>query len=130
MIDAATRRLVRSRAGNACEYCGLHEQYSPLVALQIEHILPRKHGGPDDEQNLALACIDCNLHKGSNIAGIDSVTDKLTELFHPRRHAWDDHFEWHGAHLVGKTAVGRTTIDVLQMNSDEQLPLRSALRRE
>ena len=61
MIDAATRRLVRDRAGDKCEYCGLLQVRSPLAALQIEHILPRKHGGGDDSENLALACIDWKL---------------------------------------------------------------------
>jgi len=31
--------------------------------LHIEHILLKIHGGTDDMENLALACIDCNLHK-------------------------------------------------------------------
>ena len=32
MIDAATRRLVRERAGNRCEYCGiLQAERSPSL---------------------------------------------------------------------------------------------------
>ena len=127
MIDAATRRLVRTRAGNACEYCGLHQVHSPLASLQVEHIISRKHGGEDIGENLALACIDCNLAKGTNIAGIDPVTRKTTELFHPRRQQWDDHFQRVALHIIGKTAVGRTTIEVLRINSDEQVQLRMAL---
>jgi hypothetical protein len=102
---------------------------SPLAALQIEHILPRKHGGDDDADNLALACIDCNLSKGSNIAGIDPVTRATTELFHPRRQSWNTHFEWKGLQIVGRTAIGRTTVEVLRMNSDEQIQLRMALTK-
>jgi 5-methylcytosine-specific restriction endonuclease McrA len=64
MIDAATRRLAFARAKSACEYCGLKAEHSPLASLQIEHIVPRKHGGSDVPENLALACIDCNLAKG------------------------------------------------------------------
>ena len=128
MIDAATKRLVRQRAANRCEYCGLHQDHSPLATLQIEHINPKKHGGADDHDNLALACIDCNLAKSSNIAGRDPVTSQLTQLFHPRQDRWDDHFEWDGIHVVGLTAVGRTTVYVLNMNSEFQLELRAALR--
>ena len=124
-MDAATRRTVRERAGNRCEYCGLHQDQSPLAALHIEHILPKKHGGTDDLDNLALACIDCNLHKGSNVAGYDPDTGALSELFHPRRHTWTDHFDWRGIVIVGRTAIGRTTVEVLSLNSDEQLQLRS-----
>ena len=128
MIDAATRRLVRDRAGNACEYCGLRQENSPLASLQIEHILPRSHGGNDDADNLAFACIDCNLAKGTNIAGIDPSSGLTTELFHPRRQRWEDHFEWQGPFAFGKTPVGRTTIAVLRINSEDQIELRTALR--
>ena len=62
-MDAATRRLVRARAGNRCEYCGLPQDESPLAALQIEHVIPKKHGGTDDPDNLALACIDCAISR-------------------------------------------------------------------
>ena len=90
------RARVRERAGQRCEYCQLHQDDSPLAVLHVEHILPRAHGGTDDLANLALACIDCNLHKGPNLTGIDPQTNRVTELFHPRRHRWEDHFTWHG----------------------------------
>jgi len=128
MINASLRSLVRRRAHNACEYCGLAEEHSPIAALQVDHIQSRKHGGTDDSENLALACIDCNLSKGSNIAGIDPTTGTMCELFHPRRQQWDDHFEWRGIQIVGKTKIGRTTVEVLRMNSEEQLQLRMAIK--
>ena len=124
-MDARTRTLVWERAGHRCEYCQLHQDDSPLALLHVEHILPKFHGGSDHPDNLALACIDCNLHKGTNLTGIDSETNQITELFHPRRHRWDEHFEWHGIHLHGTTANGRTIIRVLHINSEDQLALRS-----
>jgi HNH endonuclease len=124
-MDASVKRVVRERADNCCEYCRLKQEQSPLFALQIEHIRPRKHHGDDEIDNLALACIDCNLHKGPNLAGIDAETGTLIELFHPRQHAWDDHFELQGPLLFGKTPIGRVTIDVLNMNSDDQVALRT-----
>ena len=91
----------------------MHQSDSPLATLHIEHIIPKKHGGLDTMENLALACIDCNLKKGSNLTGLDfSETNEVTELFHPRRHQWNEHFAWDGVHIVGKTAVGRTTVRV------------------
>lgn len=126
MIGSKTRANVRERAHNACEYCRLHQDDSPLAALHVEHIIAKTHGGTDDIDNLALACIDCNLHKGTNLTGIDPTTNEVTELFHPRRQDWDDHFEWQGIHLVGTTATGRTTIRVLSMNSEDQMALRSS----
>lgn len=124
-MNEATRSFVRDRAGNLCEYCRLSQFDSPLAPLQIEHVIPIKHGGTDGVENLALACIDCNLHKGPNLTGIDPVTNAITELFRPRSDEWGDHFEWDGSYIRGKTDKGRTTIRVLAMNSDERLALRS-----
>ena len=127
MITTQVRKQVRKRAQNVCEYCHLHQDDSPLAPLHVEHIIPKVHGGTDDVENLALACIDCNLHKGTNLTGLDPQTGELTQLFHPRRQHWDEHFELHEGYLVGKTATGRTTIRVLDMNSDDQVALRSSL---
>jgi hypothetical protein len=65
------------------------------------------------------------LHKGTNIAGFDPEMGALTTLFHPRRDRWDDQFKRQGAMIVGKTAIGRTTVDVLNLNSEEQMQLRT-----
>ncbi len=124
-MQETIKTLVRERAEHCCEYCQLPQEDSPLAVLQIEHIIPRKHGGTDDVDNLALACIDCNLHKGPNLTGIDPDTNQVTELFHPRNHQWDEHFEWQGVFIMGLTPIGRTTIRVLNMNSDDQILLRS-----
>ena len=127
-MNEAARNFVRRRAGNRCEYCGRSQDKSLLAALHIEHIRPRKHHGGDDADNLALACIDCNLHKGSNVAGYDPDTGSLTELFHPRHQIWSDHFEWLGDTIVGQTAIGRTTVEVLELNSADRLELRAQTR--
>ena len=121
MIDQQTRREVRRRAGDRCEYCHLPEAQSPVAKLQLEHVLPKKHGGGDDLANLALACIDCNLHKGANLTGIDPVTDHVVELFNPRRQQWDAHFAWNGCLIVALSATGRATIRVLDINSEHRV---------
>ena len=72
-----------SRAGHRCEYCHLPSAGYPLP-LQMDHIIARQHGGETDANNLALACVHCNRHKGPNIGGIDPATGSLTRLFHPR----------------------------------------------
>lgn len=92
--------------------------------LHIGHIIPIKHGGNSEPNNLALACIDCNLSKGPNLTGIDPQTGEICRLFHPRRQPWNEHFRLEQIHVVGLTAVGRTTVVVLNLNSDEQLELR------
>ncbi len=123
-MNESTRQFVRSRAENCCEYCQLCQDDSPLAALHVEHIIPKKHGGVDDVNNLALACIDCKLHKGPNLTGLDPETGELCRLFHPREQKWEVHFKWLGIYVVGITAVGRTTVKVLDMNSNERIELR------
>ncbi|MFO1022751.1 MAG: HNH endonuclease signature motif containing protein [Planctomycetales bacterium] len=122
------RQIVRNRAGDQCEYCQLTQEQSPLTSLQIEHILPLKHGGKTELDNLALACMACNLHKGSDIAGIDPQTNQLTPLFNPRTQNWSEHFVWSGVEIQGLTSTGRTTVTILKMNSEERIRIRLAAR--
>jgi hypothetical protein len=129
MMDAQSRHYVRQRAGNRCEYCRMKQQFDELV-FQIEHIIPRKHHGPDAKDNLALACFSCNNHKGPNLTGLDPITGELSRLFNPRANKWEDHFAWDGALLVGRTPIGRATIDVLAINLPYRLELRLALTEE
>jgi hypothetical protein len=68
----------------------------------------------------------CNSHKGTNLTGIDPVTGAVTELFNPRQQLWNDHLTFQIVFIFGRTAVGRTTVAVLDMNSDEQVELRVA----
>jgi 5-methylcytosine-specific restriction endonuclease McrA len=125
-MNRRTREFVRHRAGNRCEYCGLPQELSPVAQLQVEHIIPRKHGGGDEDLNLALACIDCNLAKSSNLTGIDPTTGQTDSLFNPRSERWSDHFAWQGTLLVGLTPTGRATIRVLNINDDERQRVRLA----
>lgn len=81
------------RANGVCEYCLVPQRFD-LLTFQIDHVIARKHHGTDDSDNLALACFACNNHKGANIAGIDQDRGDVVRLFHPRRDAWEQHFEW------------------------------------
>lgn len=119
-------KIVQQRAAGICEYCHLPEKYSPL-AHQLDHIIAVKHRGPTNESNLAWACYACNKHKSSNISGIDPESGAIVRLFHPRRHKWSAHFKWDGAELVGRTAIGRTTIEVLEINLPHRVEFRSML---
>ena len=107
-------RQVRQRAESRCEYCNLPASIYPLP-FHVDHIIARKHGGDTTIDNLALACLHCNRHKGPNIAGRDVATGDLVRLFHPRQDRWSDHFAWSGAELVGRTPIGRITIHVLDV---------------
>jgi hypothetical protein len=43
---------------------------------------------------------------------------------------WNEHFEWTGAELRGRTAIGRVTIHVLAINQADFLAMREALIQE
>ncbi|HYC90939.1 MAG TPA: HNH endonuclease signature motif containing protein [Thermoanaerobaculia bacterium] len=123
-----TREFVRRRAHDACEYCGL-PQHASVLPHQIDHIVGRQHRGTDDLENLCLCCIRCNLKKGPNIASIDPMTRLVSALYHPRYHVWSEHFAVVEAMIIGLTAEGRTTVELMDMNNEERVRLRSALLR-
>ncbi len=125
-MKKATAEFVRQRAHDRCEYCRVPQEYDDLP-FQIEHIVAKQHGGKDDAENLAVACVPCNLYKGPNLSGIDPQTEKVVRLFDPRRQSWSRHFQWNGAQLEGKTLTGRATVRVLQINLAIRVAFRQSL---
>lgn len=57
---SATRRIVFSRDGFACTYCGAAD-----VPLQCDHVVPVARGGSDEIDNLTTACAACNASKSA-----------------------------------------------------------------
>jgi hypothetical protein len=127
-MDEALRHLVRERAGHRCEYCRLPQAYAPVVRFHIEHIRARQHGGDDDPANLALACPHCNRCKGPNLTSVDPETATVAPLFHPRLDVWDTHFVVDDVLIIGRTPIGRATVRLLRMNTDDRQKVRAALR--
>ena len=128
-ISEAMRAVVTIRAGMHCEYCGLPCE-GQVGRFPIDHILPRTAGGITIPENLALACPHCNAHKWAHTEALDSDTDTVVPLFHPRRQAWPDHFTWsvnRPFHLSGLTPTGRATIERLQMNHPDLIIARRLL---
>jgi hypothetical protein len=128
-VDPSLQHLVWHRAGARCEYCQISQELDE-VPFEIDHIIARKHRGRTIAGNLALSCYYCNSYKGPNLAGIDPNTRKITRLYHPRLHKWHYHFCWAGPILVGRTAIGRTTIAVLEINDEARVALRTSLIEE
>jgi hypothetical protein len=128
-MDDQTRQIVRHRAQYRCEYCHL-PQAGHDERFSVDHIRPTKHGGNDALSNLALSCLRCNLYKGSNLTGIDPQDGTVVPLFDPRRDNWLQHFHWNGPFITSETSTGRTTIQVMGMNSSARVQLRRTLIAE
>ncbi len=125
-IPEALRREVSQRAKACCEYCLIHQQDS-LYTHEIDHIIPEKHRGKTAEDNLCLACLDCNRHKGSDFSSIDPATEQVTLLFNPRKQDWYGHFRLDGAYIVRLSPERRVTFFVLKLNEALRIRARNAL---
>ena len=123
------RQTVRERAGRRCEYCRLPDVLPQTLRFHLEHVVARQHGGAAILENLAWSCHRCNERNGPNLTGIDPDTSTIVPLFHPRRDHWEEHFAWHEVKASGRTPTGCATAWLLEMNSEERLRGRAALRR-
>jgi Zn finger protein HypA/HybF involved in hydrogenase expression len=53
------REYVKEKGQRECGYCGA------TADLTLEHLLPRKFNGPDNERNVVWVCKSCNSKKGA-----------------------------------------------------------------
>jgi 5-methylcytosine-specific restriction endonuclease McrA len=68
LFDRVPRRHVRFSRGNifsrdefTCQYCGTRP---PRTELNLDHVVPRSHGGRSTWENVVASCMECNRHKG------------------------------------------------------------------
>ncbi len=127
-IAPALRRLVVERAHNLCEYCRYPGRYAPQTP-PVDHIIPQDAGGETTAENLAQSCQGCNGHKAARTFGLDPITGQRVSLFHPRQQRWEDHFAWSEDYLrlTGLTAIGRATVEALQLNRESLVNMRRVL---
>ena len=59
-ISGSVKYRVLTRAQGRCECCGAHEHQR---ALEVDHIIPKNHGGSDAISNLQALCFRCNAGK-------------------------------------------------------------------
>lgn len=118
-IPAPLRRLVEERSNFRCEYCLLPANVS-FFPHEIDHVIAEKHQGKTTEDNLAYTCWRCNRQKGSDLGSFDPLTEKFCFLFNPRTQVWIEHFQFDNTFILGLTPEGRTTVLLLQLNSDDR----------
>ncbi len=87
-FDRVPRRRVRFSRHNifvrdlsTCQYCG---RRLPRRELNLDHVVPRSHGGPTSWENVVCSCLECNRRKGGNRP--EQVGMRL--LRPPRAPAW------------------------------------------
>lgn len=119
------RLHVFERAHLECEYCRSPQDLL-LADLETEHIRPKAKGGKTVDDNLCAACRKCNELKRVQTEAADPDSGEVVPLYHPRTQMWGDHFEFSAGNglKLGKTATGRATIEVLQLNRTRAVLLR------
>ncbi len=80
-----SRHGIFERDDSTCQYCGKHY---PRSQLTLDHVLPQSRGGGDTWENLAVACVSCNVRKGSRTP--DEARMKL--LKKPCKPSWVPNF--------------------------------------
>ena len=51
-----------------CRRCG---GWFPKSEIDVDHVIPKRHGGTDDLYNLQALCKHCNRSKNSNVSGAE-----------------------------------------------------------
>ena len=125
-INEELRRLVAERAHRICKYC-LMAEADRSSSYQIDHIISVKHGGSTTLNNLAYACIYCNLQKGSDLESINWRTRELVRFFNPRRDFWGEHFKLDEAVIQALTDIGEVTSRIFDFNNEDRILERQAL---
>lgn len=73
-LSPKRRRRIYERDGRHCKACGVEvlfggTTHSPFHRCpppgQIDHIVPVARGGQNDDANLRLLCLTCNMQKGA-----------------------------------------------------------------
>ena len=128
-IPIAIQRAIIALSKDYCEYCLIPAAFATDF-YNFDHIIPVSKNGRSELKNLARCCSICNGHKHDKMTYLDPFTQQLCRLYHPRQDKWADHFQWSldDLHVIGKTAIGHTTIALLQLNRSNAVNLRKLLK--
>lgn len=119
---------VRSRAGYACEYCGVTETDS-AGQLTVDHYRPQSQGGTDELDNLLYCCYRCNLYK----AAYWPAQPGDPTLWNPRQEPMEKHLlTLTDGRLYPISATGQFTLERLRLDRPalRAYRLRNRVQRE
>jgi HNH endonuclease len=127
-IPISVQRAVIKLSNGYCEYCLYPENYASDF-FHFDHIIPLSKGGKSELLNIARSCGRCNGFKSQNIYHFDPLSGLSCPIFNPRKSLWVEHFQWSEDDLLilGQTAVGRATVELLQLNRQSVINLRQLL---
>src|SRR5436309_3645203 len=86
-----------------------------LAAHWVDHIVAEKHGGQTEEANLALSCVLCNQHKGSDPTSSDPETGEITRPLPPPGAQWTANFRSAALRTEPLTRTGGVPVGLLQL---------------
>ena len=124
-ISDELKNKIRRQAKNRCGYC-LTPQEIISMTFEMEHLRPIADGGTDEEENLWLACRNCNGFKHAKTKAFDPITETEVLIFNPRIQNWHEHFEFSQdkTKIIGKTPCGRATVIALRLNYEQAVIAR------
>lgn len=73
------RERILQRDGHCCQQCGETDGQ-----MHIDHIVPKRLGGSDLEENLQVLCKNCNLRKGGRFFEQALTPPTLHERYIPQ----------------------------------------------
>jgi hypothetical protein len=122
MVSQTLRESIRELYDFRCGYCGVTETESG-GQLEIDHFLPRSHGGKDTVDNLVYACPTCNRLKGDYWPVPEASPDLM--LLHPQQDDLSAHIgSLPDGRLIGLTKRGWFHIQRLRLNRAQLIELR------
>jgi len=127
-FSKAQRDYVTDRANGYCEYCRIHNSFSPAT-FHLDHFNPLSQGGSDDIENIVLACGGCNERKSNLMLVIEPISGEESNLFNPRTEDWFEHFTWSEDYTIlsGITPTGIVTEKLLELNRLGCINLRKSM---
>ena len=102
---------------------------SPIRVSRWSMSGPAAAKATNGRETWRFSCQGCNNNKYSQTTVRDPVSDQQVRLFNPRRDKWATHFAWtdDATQILGPTAIGRTTVDALELNRQTLINLRRVL---
>jgi hypothetical protein len=78
-VSASTRRAVFERDGHQCTFVESGERCPATELLEVDHIVPRAHGGSNHLDNLRVLCQQHNLLHAEQVFGRQYVKKRIRE---------------------------------------------------